>query len=151
MNITCENCGKRYKMKASQTKKAFKTKCKRCSHIIVVRPEDLAAQEKAAAPAQAESQPVAATVESVQWYAVVNGSQGGPYQSSQLVEFYQTGMISAESFVWCDGMANWDMISNVSQLQSLFASHQPASNPQPAARTSPTQAQAAVAFVVACV
>ena len=62
MNITCGQCGKRYKMKAEQSKKAFKTRCKRCSNIIIVRPEELSAQSSQAqnnsvaqAPTQAQA------------------------------------------------------------------------------------------------
>ena len=143
MNITCGQCGKRYKMKAEQSKKAFKTRCKRCSNIIIVRPDELAAQAQqqstpqadprvhsqaqAQAPAHSQSRhtqgqaQVAHTSGEKQWYAVVNGEQGGPYSTSQLISYYQGGSLDAQSYVWCDGMPNWEALQQVPELQALIS------------------------------
>ena len=125
-------------MKAEQMKKAFKTRCKRCSHVIVVRPEDHAGQEPAQAQAtpQAESSPSA-----VQWYAVVNGEQGGPYTVDQLAEYYQAGMLTVGSYVWRDGMANWTALEGVSELQGELARRMQQSSPQASAVATPQVAQ----------
>jgi DNA-directed RNA polymerase subunit RPC12/RpoP len=114
MNITCDQCGKRYKMKAEQTKKAFKTRCKRCSNVIIVRPED-----HQSSTATAGVQPAAESAQA-QWYAVVNGQQSGPFTEAQVSEYLVAGSLDAQSFVWCEGMSNWEAISSVPQLNALL-------------------------------
>ena len=115
MNITCDQCGKRYKMKAEQTKKAFKTRCKRCSNVIIVRPE-----EHQEAEGSAQESPPTATQEQAQWYAVVDGQQSGPFTVAQVAEFLSSGSLDEQSFVWCEGMSNWEPISGVPQLRDLI-------------------------------
>jgi hypothetical protein len=119
MNITCDQCGKRYKMKAQQTKKAFKTRCKRCSNVIIVRPEeqkDAVVQE----PVQANHQP-SPEVSAPSWYAVINGEQSGPYTTDQLGGYVANGSLDAQSFVWCDGMSNWEALENIPVLVNLIS------------------------------
>ena len=123
MNITCDNCGKRYKMKAEQMKKAFKTKCKRCSHVIIVRPDALAQK---APQEQVKAEPKNPSVESPIWYVVINGQQSGPYTPRQLAEYLSAGSIDQESFVWKEGMASWESLGAVSELKSLFNQTTPA-------------------------
>lgn len=140
MNITCGQCGKRYKMKAEQTKKAFKTRCKRCSNVIIVRPEDhLDASEAAEAAAEGgfsveTSQPAPATQEArVQqtgqqtavssWYAAINGVQSGPFSIDQLEAYIQSGGLDATGYVWRDGMPNWAPLGEVSELSALLSKY----------------------------
>jgi DNA-directed RNA polymerase subunit RPC12/RpoP len=123
MNITCDQCGKRYKMKAEQMKKAFKTKCKRCSNVIIVRPE---AQEDQAVSQQAPVQAQSTTADSAIWYVVINGQQSGPYAPEQLGDYLANGAIDQQSFVWREGMASWETLSAVGELQSLFRQATPA-------------------------
>jgi hypothetical protein len=119
MNITCDQCGKRYKMKAQQTKKAFKTRCKRCSNVIIVRPEEqknAVVQESVQANHQASPE-----VSAPSWYAVINGEQSGPYTTDQLGGYVANGSLDAQSFVWCDGMSNWEALANIPQLINLIS------------------------------
>ena len=95
MNITCGQCGKRYKMKASQTKKAFKTRCKRCDNVIIVRPEELASST----PDEAAVASEAASPSAASWYAVINGQQSGPFTEAQLGDYLKNGILDAQSFV----------------------------------------------------
>ena len=108
MNITCDQCGKRYKMKAQQTKKAFKTRCKRCSNVIIVRPEEL----QLSAEAQSQN-PVAAESSNASWYAVIDGQQNGPFTHEQLRGYLANGSLDAESFVWREGMSNWEPLAQI--------------------------------------
>ena len=58
----------------------------------------------------------------------VNGQQYGPYNMQQLQQMATSGQLTAQTLVWCQGMAAWEPASNRPDLASLFA---PAAPPMP--------------------
>lgn len=58
----------------------------------------------------------------------VNGQQYGPYNMQQLQQMVASGQLTAQTLVWCQGMAAWEPASNRPDLASLFA---PAAPPMP--------------------
>ena len=58
----------------------------------------------------------------------VNGQQYGPYNMQQLQQMVTSGQLTAQTLVWCQGMAAWEPASNRPDLASLFA---PAAPPMP--------------------
>lgn len=64
----------------------------------------------------------------VSYMLAVNGQQYGPYNMQQLQQMAQSGQLTAQTFVWCQGMAAWEPAANRSDLASLFA---PAAPPMP--------------------
>lgn len=64
-----------------------------------------------------------------QWMLAVNGQQSGPYTPAQLQQLAQNGQFTSQTYVWRQGMANWDMAGNVPELAQLFA---PVPPPAPA-------------------
>ena len=75
---------------------------------------------------RAKAEPKSASVESPVWYVVINGQQSGPYTKAQLGEYLSSSAIDHQSFVWKEGMASWESLSAVSELQSLFQQSTPA-------------------------
>ena len=65
----------------------------------------------------------------VQYHLSVNGQQMGPYNMQQLQQMAQSGQLTPQTYVWKQGMANWDFACNVSELASLFAA--PGTPPPP--------------------
>ena len=65
----------------------------------------------------------------VQYHISVNGQQMGPYNMQQLQQMAQSGQLTPQTYVWKQGMANWDFACNVSELASLFAA--PGTPPPP--------------------
>lgn len=63
-----------------------------------------------------------------QYYVAVNGQQSGPYSVAQLQQYAAAGQFTPQSMVWKQGMAAWDMASNVAELAAIFA---PATSPVP--------------------
>lgn len=63
-----------------------------------------------------------------QYFVAVNGQQSGPFSIPQLQQLAQQGQINAQTMVWKQGMAGWDVAGNVAELASLFA---PATPPTP--------------------
>lgn len=58
----------------------------------------------------------------------VNGQQYGPYNMQQLQQMVTSRQLTAQTLVWCQGMAAWEPASNRPDLASLFA---PAAPPMP--------------------
>lgn len=57
----------------------------------------------------------------VQYMVAANGQQAGPFNMQQLQQLVQQGQLTAATYVWKQGMANWELAGNVQELQPLFA------------------------------
>ena len=68
-------------------------------------------------------------VPNVQYHVSVNGSQMGPFNMQQLQQMAQNGQLTPQTYVWKQGMANWDFVCNVPELASLLAA--PGTPPPP--------------------
>lgn len=60
-----------------------------------------------------------------------NGQQFGPFNMQQLQQMVQNGQLTAQTYVWKQGMANWELASNVQELASLFGAVPPPMPPAP--------------------
>lgn len=70
-------------------------------------------------------------IPNVQYHISVNGAQAGPFTIPQLAQMVQSGQMNAQTYVWKQGMANWEMAGDVQELASLFAPPAPGSMPPP--------------------
>ncbi len=61
----------------------------------------------------------------------VNGQQFGPFNMQQLQQMVQNGQLTAQTYVWKQGMANWELAGNVQELASLFGAVPPPMPPAP--------------------
>jgi membrane protease subunit (stomatin/prohibitin family) len=68
-------------------------------------------------------------IPNVQYHVSANGQQMGPFNMQQLQQMAQSGQLTPQTYVWKQGMANWDFACNVSELASLFAA--PGTPPPP--------------------
>lgn len=66
-----------------------------------------------------------------QFYAILEGKQEGPYDEQQFSRLVQYGLLNKDSMVWCEGMAEWQRASAVSQLSRFFGEHESGSMPPP--------------------
>lgn len=64
--------------------------------------------------------PMPGSVPQVQYMVGVNGQQVGPCDWNQLVQLVQQGQLTQQSYVWAQGMPQWEMAGNVMELQGLF-------------------------------
>lgn len=67
----------------------------------------------------------------VSYMLAVNGQQYGPYNMLQLQQMIPTGQLTAQTLVWCQGMAAWEAAGNRPDLASLFAPAAPGMPPIP--------------------
>ena len=72
----------------------------------------------------------------VQYMLAVNGQQTGPFGMQQLQQMAQSGQLTKNTYVWKQGMAQWELAGNVAELASLFA---PACPPPPQGMPTPPQ------------
>lgn len=68
---------------------------------------------------------------SVQYYVSVNGQQSGPYNIGQLQQLVLQGQLTAQTYVWKQGMNGWELAGNVAELGSLFKTSTPPPPPAP--------------------
>lgn len=69
--------------------------------------------------------PVATT-----WMLAVNGQQCGPYDMNQMQQYVASGHLTRQTYVWRQGMPNWEIAGNVPELTMLFGG---GNTPPPAA------------------
>ena len=59
------------------------------------------------------------------YFVNVNNQRVGPFTVAQLQQFAQAGEFTAQMYVWCEGMAQWQVASSVAELEGLFAPQMP--------------------------
>ena len=57
----------------------------------------------------------------VAFHISLNGQQSGPFNFDQLKQFAQGGQFTKKHHVWKEGMAGWELASNVQDLTSVFS------------------------------
>lgn len=61
-----------------------------------------------------------AAIPQVQYYIGINGQQYGPCDWNKLQQLIQQGQLTQQSYVWKNGMAQWEFAGNVAELAPLF-------------------------------
>lgn len=59
-------------------------------------------------------------VPQVQYFIGINGQQYGPYDWNKLQQLVLQGQLTQQSYVWKNGMAQWEFAGNVAELAPLF-------------------------------
>jgi predicted Zn finger-like uncharacterized protein len=133
MKIVCDNCATKYSIADEKVRgKVFKIRCKKCSHIIVVRGADGAAAGEPASdagfPAEEPSlrpatqpSPAAAplgTGEAV-WHLVVDREQIGPLTREEVQAKFRAGEVDLETYAWREGFADWLRLGSIEDFRGL--------------------------------
>lgn len=126
MKISCPSCEAKYSIADEKVQgKVAKIRCKKCGATIVVGGQG-AADSQPAAPAAAPSQ----TSYSV---SVAEGDQR-TMTLPELVDAYNQGVVTGDTYVWADGMDDWKAISDVPEiLSALGGAGEPAVASEPPA------------------
>lgn len=64
--------------------------------------------------------PMPGSIPNVQYMVGINGQQAGPFDWMHLRQLVQQGQITHQTYVWKQGMPNWDFAGNVAELTPLF-------------------------------
>ncbi len=77
------------------------------------------------------------TMPQSQYYVNINNQQAGPFNLQQLSQMVQSGQVTAQSYVWKQGMPQWDVAGNVAELKSIFAPAMPQMPQMPGGGNTP--------------
>jgi predicted Zn finger-like uncharacterized protein len=118
MKIVCEACQAKYSIADEKVRgKVFKIRCKKCSHVIVVRgsgePATGASAEFAASPSSAPDLALDAG-----WHIVVDGEQVGPLSEGDIRARLARGEIGPDTYIWKEGLPDWVKISTMAEWRS---------------------------------
>lgn len=64
-------------------------------------------------------------IPTIAYHIAVNGQAAGPFDVATLTQMANAGQITADSFVWKNGMAEWVKAGTVEELKSIFANVMP--------------------------
>jgi predicted Zn finger-like uncharacterized protein len=130
MKIVCDNCSTKYSIADEKVRgKVFKIKCKKCSHIIVVK-GDVAPEGHAAGFDQKDTrvfdysgfeggQGGAAAAQDAIWHLVIDREQVGPLTIAELQAKFDLGEADPETYVWREGFADWQRLGSVDELAAV--------------------------------
>lgn len=76
-------------------------------------------------------------VPNVQYMVSANGQQTGPFGMQQLQQMAQSGQLTPQTYVWKQGMPQWEFAGNVQELACLFAPACPPPPPVPGGMPTP--------------
>jgi predicted Zn finger-like uncharacterized protein len=109
MKIVCDSCGTKYSIADEKVRgKVFKIRCKKCSHIIVVRGGETGGPEATAAPATEGG-----------WHLVIDGEQVGPIGDADVRTKIERGEVKGDTYTWKEGFADWVKLSAVPEFAGL--------------------------------
>lgn len=65
------------------------------------------------------------------WYVSVNGGQAGPYPEADFERMRAQGLVPPNAYVWCEGMGNWILASELPGGASVAPPPLPTMAPPP--------------------
>ena len=75
--------------------------------------------------------PMPGSVPQVSYMVGVNGQQMGPYNWAQLQQLVQQGQLTHQTYVWKQGMPQWQLAGEVAEILPLFQGEAPQMPPMP--------------------
>lgn len=132
MKITCNSCQSKYTVSDDKVQgKTVKIKCRKCGATILVNSTG-ATTTNASDPAVAAADAAAAGDGPTYLVNVAEGDQRS-MSLPELVQACNTSVLTRDTYIWADGMADWQPISQVqSVVDALNAAGNAAATPEPA-------------------
>ena len=118
MKIACEACGAQYTIAQDKVRgRKVKIRCKSCGNPIVVNGQQGEGPITSDAETDATLEPTEATVT---WSVNLSDTDSRTMSVEEIVEAYARGVVTADAFVWKDGMTDWVPLLE-SELAPLLA------------------------------
>jgi predicted Zn finger-like uncharacterized protein len=159
LKISCPACEAKYSIAEEKVQdRLAKIRCRKCGTTIVidgkVTPPNVYAGDSGAAPQTEanvpEAEPVAQPVASADPAYSVDLGDGNPQSMTldQVVAAYNSGQVTAETYIWADGMSDWTPLGSVPGIvEALHAAAAPstpdASSPWSGGYAAPAASPAA--------
>jgi predicted Zn finger-like uncharacterized protein len=134
MKIVCDNCATKYSIADEKVRgKVFKIRCKKCSHIIVVRGGDGATasaeptggdggfptDDAATVAARSTGAPAPLGTGEAVWHLVVDREQIGPLTREEVHGKFRAGEVDLETYAWREGFADWLRLGSIEDFKDL--------------------------------
>lgn len=153
MKIVCDSCATKYQIADEKVSgKAFKIRCKKCGHVIVVNKGagDGAGGQAADAGGAAEPAPApeAAAPTDAVWHLVIDREQVGPMTVDEVRTKVQAGQVDSETYGWKEGFDDWLKLSAIEDFKGLFTAAPPPSDQATKQISAATGASAAAATAI---
>ena len=137
MKITCQSCQSKYNVADEKVRgKIVKIRCRKCGATIVVHGnEGAAANGSAPAPAPVAPEGTALAAEG-EWHVNLGETDQRTMTLAELVDAYNSSLVTQETFIWTDGMDDWKPLAEVDVVVNALhenANASPAAEPAYAA------------------
>ncbi len=136
MKIVCDNCATKYSIADDKVRgKVFKIRCKKCTHIIVVRgnsneaesPVNVSASHAAVSDEAMAAEPVGTSdgfgPNDPVWHLVIDREQVGPLRADEVRAKFAAGQIDIESYTWREGFSDWLRLGSIDEFRDLQQNH----------------------------
>lgn len=144
MKITCQSCQSKYNVADDKVQgKVVKIRCRKCGSTIVVNGTNVTAGN-GAADATEVPPAVAAGAKGTEaadpWHVNVSENDQRTMSLAELVEAYNSGTVTQDTFIWTEGMGDWRPLGEVEAVVSAL--HANAGESAAAPREEPVAATA---------
>src|SRR5262249_30407758 len=108
--------------------------CKKCSHIIVVKGQEAAAEGQAGFEQKDtrvfdysgyEGQKDGQAADPI-WHLVIDREQVGPLTVTELAQKWTAGEIDVETYAWREGFDDWKRLGTIEELAAITRRDEPA-------------------------
>lgn len=150
MKITCDSCGAKYTIADDKVRgRKVKIRCKGCGTPIVVDGAQKSGAPGAADEAGTEGETVpidtAGAPDAGEWSVNLSETDQRTLTTQQLVEGWANGTVTADAFVWKEGMPDWLPILECAELSGSLSAPPPQAPAQPQAQPAAVLPKAASA------
>lgn len=139
MKIVCDNCSTKYSIADEKVRgKIFKIKCKKCSHIIVVKGQETTGEGPPAGFDQKDTRvfdysgfegqkdgPAADPI----WHLVIDREQVGPLTVAELAQKWTAGEVDTDTYAWREGFDDWKRLGAIEELAAVIRRDEPKEPP----------------------
>jgi predicted Zn finger-like uncharacterized protein len=140
MKITCQTCQSKYTVSDEKVQgKTVKIKCRKCGATILVNSSGATTSPAGAADAVS----ISTTAGELGVSFLVNVAEGDQRTMSlpEVVDAYNASVVTADTYVWSDGMGDWQPLGQVESIvAALNSGGAPTATPEPAAYAAPEPA-----------
>lgn len=161
MKITCQSCQSKYNVADDKVQgRVVKIRCRKCGATIIVNgtggagaaeagSNGAGAAHSSEAPTRASEMPGfdgAADGSMAQWHVNVSDTDQRTMSTRELCDAYAGGVVTQDTFVWCDGMDDWKPLGEVEVIASAVHGGTASAQAPPDAHEAPQAAPEAPAF-----
>ena len=120
MKISCQSCHSKYNVADEKVQgKIVKIRCRKCGATIVVNGTGGAATNGTNG-ADATGQGGVVTGDTTQWHVNVAENDQRTLTLVELVDAYNSGVVTQDTFIWTDGMDDWKPLAEVEAVVSAL-------------------------------